>query len=265
MNIRQKKIPGRLPFQVVGIFLIMTVSAEVRYKMVFFDTGIKDAYEALYGAMPDTVPVLRHLDSLTEGNVCHEKSERRIVDCYSNSMDYKSLPERECCLIRTKGKAVLKLTDSLSQMRIQYEGLNNALASGRINESIVIRENTYTSLMFFNSAGRFWKYEVTGNRYRADRMAMVLSEADSLRHFMQAKYGAPVWKARRGNLVPERSGDTYFANWEFKEYIMYLVINATDSLYAAREVVMSRPLATAYEREMMKQGKDVHPLIATPK
>ena len=237
----------------------------VRYKELFFGTEVKAAYEDLFGKLPDTVGASRQLDSIIAGSVCKAKSPHRMTVCYTKGGAYGNMSEQKCCLVRTHGEIVRKLTDSLMQMRGLYEGFKSVKATGRITESINIRENTYTAVVFFDAKSRFWKYEVSGNRYSGDRLKAVFSEADSLKRFMEAKYSRPTWTARKEKLTLSPNGEVYYANWEFQEYVMYLVISSVNGMYSAKEVVMDRALAKEYEQGMRKQGKKAQTLSATPK
>ncbi|HAO98626.1 MAG TPA: hypothetical protein DCQ83_01125 [Fibrobacteres bacterium] len=242
----------------------LTHAITVRYKEVYFGTDIREAYGSLYLMPEDTTMLRQQWDSLLADSPCSQRSTVRTMDCPIGK-DYWNMTQQQCCVARTKGKKGVDVATRLMEARAQNADLKVAIESGHITEHVEIRECTYRGDLFFDVSKRFWKYEVTGNRYPRARMPMVFAETDSLLRFMSAKYGRPSWKAKRGKLTFNPNDETYYANWEFKDFIMYLVINGSQGMFAAKEVVMDRKLAKEYENWVLNQGKTPQTLTATPK
>jgi len=245
----------------------MAVSAHavwVHYKEEYFGDDIKKCYEDLYMKLPDTLPASRTWDSLLAGSPCLERSTTKVEDCYTG-IDNRNMSQQACCFIRTRGAMVLTLADSLEQMRDRYQDFNSDKENGKIVETIIIRESNYDASLFFDKSGRFWKFEVSGGFFPPSRMNEALADADSLMTFLTSKYHTPTWVAKKDKLVFAPNTDTYYANWEFPKYILYLVISSTDSMYAAKEVAMDRNLSQQYEQEMKKEGAVPQTITATPR
>jgi len=247
--------------------LCLTVSANavwVHYKEEFFGDDIKKCYEDLYMKLPDTTAVSATWDSLLAGSPCYQRSTTKVADCYTG-LDNRNMSEQACCFIRTKGQIVLKLADSLEQMRGRFQDFNSDVENGKIVESIIIRESNYNVTLFFDKQRRFWKFEVSGGFYPPSHMDEVRADADSLLSFLMSKYHTPTWRAEKSKLVLSPNSDAYYANWEFPKYILYLVITSQDSMFAAKEVAMDRVLSEQYEQEMKKEGVVPQTISATPR
>ncbi len=186
---------------------------EIRYKTISFGAGIHDAFEILFGKLPDTAELKTTVDSLIASSPCtHNGQDTTVKDCVAMGRMYTTKTPFECCLIRTLGYRVDSLNMDLAEKQSMYKNYAEAVKTRQLSEHIIIREREYQATLYFNANSIFYGYIIYGV-FRSAGDDGVLDDVNALYTFVQAKYGKPQTK-KTPIAVPTQAGKKFeYATW----------------------------------------------------
>lgn len=175
----------------VLLFALPGHSFEIRYKTISFGASLHDAFEILFGKLPDTTGLKSTVDSLIASSPCTKNDrDTTVQDCEAMGRLYSTKTPFECCLIRTLGYQVDSLNMALADQVGMYKNYTDAMKLQQLSEHLLIRDREYQATLYFNSNSLFYGYIIYAVFHPIGDDG-ILDDVNALYTFMENKYGKP--------------------------------------------------------------------------
>ncbi len=221
------------------LFAAQGHSFEIRYKMISFGATLTEAFEDLFGKLPDTASQGAVIRSMIATTPCVNNRDTTVKDCWARGIHHYERTTYECCLIRTLGTVIDSLNITLNEKRGMYKNYDAARANLEMSEDIIIREKKYLATLYF-TPGELFKGYIIYALFRGIGDDGVRGDLEELDQFMEAKYGKPISKKTNIALPDEKGMAFEYAVWNQQRCTIKLAIVCDGRQIWVQESVLNR-------------------------